>query len=239
MEYKTLPITTPVTVGEIVAHDYRTAEVFKRFGIDFCCGGKKPLSKVCQDKGVAIEELQEALLALDASPVTATLPFDEWDLPFLAEYIVNVHHQYVRVKVPLIIQYAEKVARVHGERYPENMKIAELFMDLGHALLLHLQKEEEILFPYIKNLAQSETNPVLAAAFSVNGPIQVMEMEHEEAGELMDDIRQLSHDFTPPEGACNTYRVLYSLLQEFEEDLHQHVHLENNILFPKVIALKN
>lgn len=230
------------TVGSIVAQDYRAASVFKKFGIDFCCGGGKSVAKACADKGVDQAQVEAALATLDQIPVPASrLDFNSWNLPFLTDYIVNVHHRYVLDTVPQILAFAKKVAKVHGHAYPETVKIAELFTTLGQELLAHLDKEEQVLFPYIQRLwhTRSEHGKLIAPAFgSARNPIHMMELEHETAGEIMAEIRQLSNDFTPPESACNTYRVLYAMLEEFEQDLHQHVHLENNILFPKAMVLE-
>ncbi len=230
------------TVGNIVAQDYRAAAVFKKFGIDFCCGGGKSVAKACADKGLDQAEVEAALSTLDQMPVPANrLDFNSWNLPFLADYIVNVHHRYVLDTVPQILAFAKKVAKVHGHAYPETEKIAALFTALGEELLAHLEKEERVLFPYIQRLwnTRSEHGKLIAPAFgSARNPIRMMEMEHETAGEIIAEIRQLSNNFTPPESACNTYRVLYAMLEEFEQDLHQHVHLENNILFPKAMVLE-
>ena len=230
------------TVGELVAEDYRTAGVFKQYGIDFCCGGKKNIVEVCHQKGVPVEELTEKLQQLSEVPaMPQQLKFKEWALPFLADYIINVHHQYVQEKLPQLLEYSRKVATVHGHSNPETIEIASKLEMLAEELMAHLRKEELILFPYVKELwkrredgQKAMTPPFQTAA----NPIRVMEEEHEFAGETMAAIRQLSNDFTPPESACNTYRVLYALLEEFEADLHQHVHLENNILFPQAISLE-
>lgn len=229
-------------IGEIVAADFRTAAVFKKFGIDFCCGGGKTVGEVCQQKGLNINELELALHQLPAaSSATPSLRFDHWELPFLIDYIVNEHHAYVQEKLPLIDQFAQKVGKVHGDHNPETVKISHLVQALKAELLDHLWKEEHILFPYIKTLAEASKNnaprPVPAFQTAAN-PIRMMLREHETAGDLMHSIRELSTDYTPPDYACNTYRVLYAMLADFEENLHQHVHLENNILFPKALNME-
>ncbi len=229
------------TVGELVAEDYRAAGVFKQYGIDFCCGGKKTVAEVCSDKGVPLAELEEKLAHLEDRPAQQRLQFNEWALPFLIDYIINIHHTYVKEKLPQLLEYGRKVAKVHGHAYPETIIIANKLELLAEELFAHLRKEELILFPYVKELwkAREAGETVSAPPFqTAKNPIRVMEAEHEFAGDTMAEIRQLSRDFTPPEGACNTYRVLYALLEEFEEDLHQHVHLENNILFPQAVGLE-
>lgn len=237
-----LEITTTPSIGEIVANDYRKAEVFKKYGIDFCCGGKNTIEYACKKKGVNQAELETALASVDkSSKEQPSHDFNSWNLPFLIDYIINVHHTYVTNKVELIHQYAQKVAKVHGHAATETVEIAQLFAALKEELLLHMQKEERILFPYIKQMQailDSQSKMVTPVFGTAQNPINMMEHEHENAGEIMAKIRKLSNDYTPPAWACNTYKVLYSFLHEFETDLHQHVHLENNILFPKAIELE-
>ena len=229
------------TVGDLVAKDYRAAGVFKQYGIDFCCGGKKTVAEVCNQKGVPMAELEEKLAHLEGRPARQRLQFNEWALPFLIDYIINIHHTYVQEKLPQLLEYARKVAKVHGHAYPETITIANKLESLAEELFAHLRKEELILFPYVKELSRAKEagETVKAPPFqSAQNPIRVMEADHEFAGATMAEIRELSNGFTPPEGACNTYRVLYALLEEFEEDLHRHVHLENNILFPQAVELE-
>ena len=230
------------TVGEMVAEDYRWAEIFKKHGIDFCCGGKKPLTAVCEEKQIEpqqlIENYQNLLQEGGSRP---THNFTEWEADFLADYIVNVHHKYVSENIPLLYEFTQKVARVHGGAHPELMEIARLFEAVAQEMTMHMRKEELILFPYIKRLVAAKKNQqeIAEPPFgTVENPIRMMEEEHDRAGELMKRIRQLSDNFTLPEGACNTYRVTFAKLNEFEEDLHQHVHLENNILFPRAKAME-
>ena len=237
-----LTITIEPSVGDIVAEDYRKAEVFKKFGIDFCCGGKNTVEFACKKQNVNRAELEAELSTVSGSQNQPTHDFKSWDLPFLIDYIINVHHKYVTSKTGLIHQYAQKVAKVHGHAATETVEIAALFSALKDELLLHLQKEEKILFPYIKQMQRAfdaQTELASPSFGTAQNPINMMEHEHENAGEIMAKIRELSSDFTPPEWACNTYKVMYSLLHEFEMDLHQHVHLENNILFPKAIVLES
>lgn len=226
------------TVAEIVASDYRKANIFNQFGIDFCCGGKKPLSEVCQEKNVDLVTLEQALAQVSATPGSGIhWNFQQWDTAFLVDFIENAHHGYVRAQTPRLLFFGEKVARVHGQKWPEVLDIYANVRRIADELLTHMDKEEKVLFPYIKRLAGA--GPAPGAPFgTVQNPIRMMESEHEEAGRLMHEIRVRSNDFTPPEGACNTFRVWYALLKEFEEDLHLHVHLENNILFPRAIDLE-
>lgn len=228
------------TVAELVASDFRTANVFKKHGIDFCCGGKRTLAEVCEKENVDLDRLQDDLKAIETSPVeTSHLDFNQWKMDFLSDYIVNVHHRYVRENIPPLLEYTQKVAKVHGKTNPEVVQIARLFNDLAAELHQHMAKEEQILFPYIKQLADTKkaSQSLQSPPFgSVQNPITMMEHEHDTAGKIMKEIRRLSSNFNFPENACNTYRVSYLKLNEFEEDLHRHIHLENNILFPKAIA---
>lgn len=231
----------PATVGEMVVADYRKAEVFRKFGIDYCCGGKKPLEEVCLKKGVDPNLVRQELEKLDQAPTEVEQTFQDWDLDKLTDHIVGKHHQYVAESLPILYELSTKVARVHGERHPELLDIARRFAEIAQELQMHMMKEEKVLFPYINQMAKAHRLgfPIPSPAFgSVSNPIQMMESEHEAAGSGMEDIRQWSHHYTPPLDACTSYRVLFAKLSEFEQDLHQHVHLENNLLFPKAIALE-
>ncbi|HET8864358.1 MAG TPA: iron-sulfur cluster repair di-iron protein [Gracilimonas sp.] len=219
-------------VGEIVAGDYRTAQVLRSHGLDFCCGGGRTLEKACASKKIDLEEVVSELAALDMADNTED-NYNEWSLDFLTDYIVNNHHSFVRKMLPEISFYAEKVARVHGERDPELLDILQNVRLLRSEMMGHLQKEEEELFPQIKELVtQKKTGSVKAAI------VEALEEEHDKAGELMAKIEELTNGFNPPENACASYRVLFQNLEGFQEDLHKHVHLENNILFPKALKLE-
>lgn len=229
------------TIGEMVAKDYRKAQVFKSLGIDFCCGGKKTLDEVCERKALNIDQVNEKLSSVNLQEQNTSLNFDKWELDFLADYIVNTHHQYVKENVPFITELANKVARVHGDRHPEVIEIASLFNGIGKALNLHLMKEENAVFPFIKELVHAKKSGGAASAFSLdnmNTPAQILEMEHEQVGEDMAIIRSLTDQYTLPPDACTSYTILYKKLDEFESDLFIHVHLENNILFPKALQLE-
>ena len=228
------------TVGEVVAENYKTADVFKKYGIDFCCGGGVSISEICKKKNLDFSEVEKDLLKID-SDVPRSHDFNNWKLDFLIDYILNTHHQYVLENIPLIIQYSDKVAKVHGQNHPETIEINKLFHAVAEELIDHMKKEENILFPFIKVQVQEhktdsiKPNPPFG---TVQNPIRMMESEHEMAGDIFKNIDKLTNNYQPPEGACNTFKVLYAKLQEFEEDLHQHIHLENNILFPRAILLE-
>jgi len=231
-----------LTIGDLVSKDFRKAEVFKKFGLDFCCGGKKTLTKACKEKGLDMVQIEKELKAVDETPAASSHDYNSWDLGFLAEYILNTHHKYVTEAIPVILEYTQKVARVHGDRHPEAIEIANEFQIVAAELTSHMAKEEMMLFPYIKKLAAAQKNgtTVEPSEFgTIQNPIKMMEIEHEEVGNVMENINKLSNSYTPPQDACTTYRLSYAKLKEFEDDLHQHIHLENNILFPKAIALEN
>ncbi len=233
--------TEEETIGELVAKDFRKAQVFKKYGIDFCCGGKKSISQVCEEKGLDPEVVERELNALPEAKAVAQNDFDSWDLSFLADYIVNIHHKYVRENIPALYEYTSKIARVHGANHPELLQVAKHFTNVANELESHMPKEERVLFPFIKQLneAKQKGEKLERPAFgSIQNPINMMEMEHEAAGGELEAIRALTNDFTLPEDACATYQVAFAKLQEFEEDLHRHIHLENNILFPKALELE-
>ena len=229
------------TIGQIVTEDYRAAGVFKKFGLDFCCGGKRTITEACEKKGVNLEELVRELDSLD-SESNESQNYSSWSPDFLIDYIVNTHQNFVRTKLPEIEGYARKVAKVHGSRHEELNEILYEFMMLKDEMLNHLEKEEQLLFPFIKAMVRCEREgksmdekPHFG---SVENPVKMMEEEHDEAGGSMAKIQRLSNNFTPPKDACATYRVLFQSLEGFQDDLHKHVHLENNILFPKALELE-
>lgn len=232
-----MELTQDKTVADFVTENIKTAHIFKKHGIDFCCGGGISIAKACTKHNVDQELLERELLEVDKT-IDRSHNYDQWDISFLIDHIINVHHTYVNESLPIISEYANKVAKVHGQHYTEVVEVNKLFHEVANELLSHLQKEEQVLFPFIKQLAQAETTEVSSPFGSVNNPIGMMEHEHEGAGNIFKEIARLTNDYTPPPEACNTFRALYSKLEEFEQDLHLHIHLENNILHPKAIALE-
>lgn len=229
-----------LTVGEIASQDYRKVEVFKKYGIDFCCGGKKTLSRVCEEKGISRQQLERELIVAENITRIPSQDFSSWSAGFLADYIVQTHHAYITRSIPLIFEYTQKVSRVHGGRNPETVETAKIFERLIEDLKPHRIKEEQVLFPYIRQMEKAvQTGGSVHGPFgTVKNPVNMMEHEHELIGELMLEIRHSTHEFTVPDHACNSYRYAYAKLQEFEADLNQHIHLENNILFPMAIQLE-
>ncbi|GAA4300861.1 iron-sulfur cluster repair di-iron protein [Nibribacter koreensis] len=233
--------TEEESIGELVAKDFRKAQVFKKYGIDFCCGGKKSIAQVCEEKGIDAQQVEQELNALTDTAAVPDTDFQSWDLSFLADYIVNIHHKYVREAIPALYEYTTKIARVHGGRHPELIEVAKHFTNVANELESHMPKEERVLFPFIKQLneAKQKGEKLTPPAFgSLQNPINMMEMEHEAAGGELEAIRTLTHDYALPEDACATYQVAFAKLQEFEDDLFRHIHLENNILFPKALELE-
>lgn len=229
-------------IGEIVAADFRKAEVFKKYHIDYCCGGKKTLGQACAEKGLNSQELMAELEQIDA---TETLPSQNnrfWDLSFLCDYIVNTHHNYVRSSIRFLLDETEKVASNHGARHPELMEISAVFKETATELLEHMLREEQVLFPYIRmlnNAVHQEGNYLNPPFHSIRMPVERMELDHESAAASMERIRSLSDNYSIPDDACMSYRVCYARLKEFEEDLYAHVHLENNVLFPKAAEMES
>ena len=221
-------------LGTIVTDDFRAAEVFKEAGIDFCCGGKKTLEEACREKGIDTGLLVDKLKELDLRPSVPGHNFNEWELGFLADYIVNTHHKYVLKTLPELVFYTAKIATVHGEHHPELIEVASLFGQINTELLQHMEKEEKVLFPAIKTAVGGNTPEAKAI---ISSEISRMSGEHEFAGGAMDKINILTFGYLLPSDACNTYQVALKLLNQFEDDLHIHVHLENNILYPKALSL--
>lgn len=229
------------TVRDIALANPASIRVFEKFGIDYCCGGRIPLEEACARKSLAVSEVAAAL---DKASAQTEEKGEEWaaaPLSDLAAHIVNTHHAYVNREVPRLKELAQKVVNRHGDSKPELPIIQSKVAELGEEMAQHQAKEEMILFPHICRLEQAAkegTAKPKSPFGTIANPIAMMTREHDSAGVLMAEIRKLSHDFAPPAGACPTFQAFYSSLHEFEQDLHQHIHLENNILFPRVIALE-
>lgn len=228
------------TVADYVTENIKTAHIFKKHGIDFCCGGGVSIKKACEKNNVNFDELVNELNNLEKN--TSYLnDYNKWELDFLIDFIKNTHHKYVEENLTLLKQYGDKVANVHGPHYSELLEIKDLIHTVSDELTVHMKKEELILFPFIKKLvsAQRDGEKVEIQNFeTVDNPIKMMEEDHDNAGDIFKRISKLTNTYKTPEGACNTFKALYAKLEEFEDDLHQHVHLENNILFPKAKAIE-
>lgn len=237
MEQSTLGTTT---IGEIVAADFRTAKVFETHGIDFCCGGKVALATICSEKGFDLATIIRELEAVQNTPADRSQNYSSWTLPFLADYIVNTHHAYLKENDAQIAAYARKIAGVHGAHHPEVIEIAAIFDKIAADMIAHLKEEEEVFFPALKRADAarvSGTAPEAKDRDTIRASLLRLHREHEEIGDAVHAIRHLAKDYAIPGDVCNTFMVTYQKLKEFEDDLHKHVHLENNILFPKAADL--
>jgi len=238
---ETLQKNTQKEIGQYVADDFRTAAIFSKYKIDFCCNGNRTIEEACDKKGIDSNQLMDELNQVLNSNGAETIDYKSWPLDLLAEYIEKKHHRYVEEKTPVLRQFLDKLCRVHGERHPELFKINELFTASAGELASHMKKEELILFPFIKKMvnAKLEDQTVQSPQFgTVENPIAMMMEEHDNEGARFREIDALTNNYTPPVDACNTYKVTFAMLEEFEKDLHLHIHLENNILFPEAIKLE-
>lgn len=238
---QTLHTDTQKQIGQFVAEDFRTAAIFNTYGIDFCCKGDRTLEEVSTKHGIDPNVLLDKLHAVLNSKTDQTIDYKSWPLDLLAEYIEKKHHRYVEEKTPILRQFLDKLCKVHGQRHPELLEINDLFLGCSGELASHMKKEELILFPFIKKMVKAtlENSSVQVPPFgTVENPIAMMMQEHDNEGERFRKIAELTNNYTPPADACNTYRVTFAMLNEFEQDLHLHIHLENNILFPKAVKLE-
>ncbi|MDD4109602.1 MAG: iron-sulfur cluster repair di-iron protein [Prolixibacteraceae bacterium] len=236
-----MSITSDTQVGEVVKLNFKTAQLFQENNIDYCCGGSKTISEACNEAGVKPEQLIAQLEKIaenidpDSDYINNLTP-DE-----LCDYIVKRHHSYVKKNIPFLKKSLEKICDVHGEKHPELFEIKKLFDESAGDLIMHMQKEEIMLFPYIQKMviAKRDGSPVSKSAFgSVTNPIRMMVSDHDTEGKRFDKIAELSGNYSLPDDACTTYEAAIKHLNEFESDLHRHIHLENNILFPKAIELE-
>ena len=228
------------SLAQIVSNNYRAASVFEKYHLDFCCKGKQTLQQACAEKDLRIENVIADLeTAEQSSSDKVTINFENLSLAQLSEYIVMTHHSYVKNEMPQILSYLQKVASRHGEHHPEMLKVFELFAAVKEEMELHMQKEEQILFPRIQE-TEKMVNDGIEIRINhtyLQAPINMMEQEHDHAGSMLAEINRLTDNYHPPADACTTYKLSFAALQAFEMDLHRHVHLENNILFPKALQL--
>ena len=228
-------------IGELVAKDYRAASVFKKYGIDFCCQGNRTIQEASEKKGVEFIKVLADLEEVTQANSNSFSDYQSWPLDLLADYIEKKHHRYVQDKTLELQPYLDKICKVHGQNHPELFEIRKEFNESAGELAVHMKKEELILFPFIRKMVKAKQggNSIGIPHFdTVQNPIKMMEEEHSVEGERFRKIDEISNGFTPPLDACNTYQVTFALLKEFEQDLHLHIHLENNILFPKAIELE-
>ncbi|MCZ2222956.1 MAG: iron-sulfur cluster repair di-iron protein [Chitinophagales bacterium] len=228
-------ISEQTIIGDLVAQDYRTASVFKNMGIDFCCNGNRSIADACLAKSLDTQTVLTSLKEINNQQNNSTTDYTSWPLDLLADYIEKKHHRYVRTKTEEILPYLHKIVKVHGERHPELLEVEKLFQESAEDLAEHMEKEEKDLFPLIRKMVETQQSgeKIQSSNETLKSPIATMMKEHDVEGRRFEKISELTDDYTPPSDACNTYRITFALLKEFEQDLHLHIHLENNILFPK------
>ncbi len=227
-------------VGQIVAEDYNTAEIFDKYGIDYCCHGSISLKEACEKAGVNLQQIIKVLETF-VPQASANTDFTNWPLDLLVDYILKIHHRNIRSRGPEILKLIDKVCDVHGENHPELYQIQKLFKYSLYELGNHLDKEELVLFPYIYDMVKAQEENKHLPDFhcgTIKAPISVMMSEHETEGERYSRIEKLAHGYTAPKDACNSYKLAYKRLKDFTAALHQHIHLENNIVFPRAIYLE-
>lgn len=233
-------LTQEKTIGEMVAEDFRAAEVFRKYKIDFCCKGNRTIEEACENKKFNVADIYNDLENISQNRA-GDVDFNSWPLDLLADYVEKTHHKYVEENTAVLIQYLNKLCKVHGDRHPELFQINELFLESANDLAAHMKKEELILFPFIKKMvaAKAKGENIQKPHFgSVENPVAMMKHEHTVEGDRFVKIAELTNNYQFPEDACGTYQVTYKMLEDFENDLHKHIHLENNIMFPKAIALE-
>lgn len=233
----TSPISPSATVGQIVAAQPLLARIFERVGIDYCCGGKRTLGEACIAKG--LDPVSVAAMLDAAAHVSTTVPGVDaasMSLVSLADHIQATHHAYLREELPQLVEKADRVAQKHAWRDARLPAVAQTMRELANEMFSHMAKEEQILFPHVRELERN--GAVSPAGGSLANPIRQMESEHDSAGAALARLRELTDGFTPDGNSCNTHRALLAGLAEFEGDLHEHVHKENNLLFPRALALE-
>jgi regulator of cell morphogenesis and NO signaling len=233
-----MEINTSTIVSDIVRSNFKTAQLFEKNSINFCCGGGISIAEACKNANIDVNELLSEIeqVMLESDPdarFVEGLALDE-----LTDYIVKRHHSYVRENAPFLQMKLQKLCDSHADDNPDLLEVQNLFNQIAGNLMSHMQKEEMVLFPLIRNLAKQKlTGTGTAQPGAIHGPISVMESEHAAENERFEKIRALTAGYTPPANSCNTYRVTFNTLEDFEQDFRRHVHLENNILFKKSIAL--
>lgn len=235
-------INSDTTVREIAVQLPQSTRLFEQLNIDYCCGGNRPLGDACDSAGVKFDNVIEMLGALGQPATSGTVDFQKVPLTDLIDYIIETHHIFTRSEMARIEALSAKVINAHSANHPELFKVGHLFQRLCADLKPHMFKEEQVLFPYIAKMEQAENQgqPFPFAPFgTVRNPVRMMSMEHDTAGEILSELRFVTADYQVPPDGCISYQTLYQALEAFEKDLHQHIHLENNILFPKAIELEN
>ena len=238
-----MSMTAEKTVRELALENPAATRVFEKLGIDYCCGGNKSLEQACRAANLSMDEVIDSLEMADHS-ARAVQAVREWQMEPLSDlvsHITNTHHKFTREELARLAPLLDKVCSVHGTNHPELHRVRTSFQGLVQELTTHMMKEEKVLFPYIVRMEEAviQKEPILPPPFgSVQNPVSMMEHEHDSAGNALRAMREASSGYTTPPDACISYQTLYKALAEFETDLHQHIHLENNILFPRAIAIE-
>ncbi|CAA0223312.1 Probable nitric oxide-dependent regulator [Tenacibaculum maritimum] len=233
-----MDINNNTIIADIVTYNYKTAAILKKYKIDFCCHGNRTLAEASEEKRVDLRALIEEVSGVEDS-VAFSINYQDWDLDFMSDYIYDNHHAYIEKQIPEILHYLNKICRVHRVKHPELLEIRSLFKQSADELTKHMKKEELILFPFIKKIAIAERTggQLKKVPFgSIKTLIDMMHTDHDKEGNRFRKIAEFSNNYTPPNDSCNFYKIAFSLLKDFEEDLHKHIHLENNILFKRAIA---
>lgn len=236
-----MKIDEKTILGDIVAENYAAADVFHEYGIDFCCNGNRPLSEALKGTNITLAQLEKEL-DRKRNLSESGEDYRTWELSFLSDYIYNAHHKFIRAQAPIILEYLDKICTKHGESHPELNEVRALFRASFEDLSAHLQKEEIILFPMIKEYERDSKlglTPEANHCGTINNPIHQMMVEHDTEGSRFRTISKLTNHYTAPADGCNSYSVAMEKLKAFEENLHKHIHLENNILFPNAVILES
>ena len=232
-----LTITGDTHVADVVTEKPSRGRVFEKYKIDYCCGGKAPISEICEKKGISADQVLSDLRAHDAAATESEKDWSTASLSDLIDNILTMHHDYLREELPRLLQKAERVAVVHGEHHPETVEVCAVYREMKDELEAHMEKEETILFPWIRGAEKGQGASPPYPGMTMQKPVECMIHDHEKAGAALERLEELTSNYTPPADACNTYRVLYEGLSHLQKDLHTHVHKENSILFPKALAL--
>ncbi len=230
-----------MTIGEIVTENYRTASIFNNYNIDFCCKGNVPFGEACSNKNIDSEKLLNEIHSILNATSESSLDYQNWSIDLLANHIEAKHHSYVVNKTPEINNFLNKLCSVHGTNHPELFQVREMFAASAGELSKHMKKEELILFPYVRQMVLSrQKNEKLKTPYfgTVTNPIQMMMSEHSTEGDRFRIIEEITNNYSVPSDGCTTYKVAFAMLKEFQDDLHLHIHLENNILFPKAVLME-
>ncbi|EAX94302.1 hypothetical protein TVAG_167830 [Trichomonas vaginalis G3] len=229
------------SVGSIVANSFSTANVFAKFGIDFCCHGYVKLLDACKTAKVPLDTVYDALMENEKSQKSNGIEFSKWPLDLLIDYVLKTHHRNIRKYGPETLKLISKVVKVHGEKHPELHEVKKNFLNSLNDLENHLQKEEQVLFPFVYQLCEADAKGLTMGrmhCMTVDNPIRVMMEEHENEGARYFHMAKLTNNYTAPADGCNSYKLAYSQIKQFNEALFEHIHIENNLIFPQASALE-